>query len=132
MAVNGTTAPGFEGVRAAFAENFAGRGERGAAVVVRQGGRKVVDLYAGTRDVDGTEPWTPGTAQILRSATKGVAAAVLLLLHQRGELDLDAPVAAYWPQFKVQGKEDARVRDVLAHRAGVPALDRPLTPAEAA
>lgn len=131
-AVNGTTAPGFEGVGAAFARNFEEAGERGAGVVVYRDGRKVVDLYAGTRDVDGDEPWEPGTAQILRSATKGVSAAALLLLHQRGELDLDAPVGAYWPEFKARGKEDALVRHVLAHRVGVPALDRPLTPAEAA
>ncbi|MGY0017925.1 serine hydrolase domain-containing protein [Streptomyces sp. cg35] len=130
--MNGTTAPGFEGVRPAFARNFAEGGERGAAVVVYQDGHKVVDLYAGTRDVDGGEAWQPGTAQIMRSATKGLAAAALLLLHQRGELDLDAPVGAYWPEFKARGKEAALVRHVLAHRAGVPALDRPLTPAEAA
>ncbi|MEU6391329.1 serine hydrolase domain-containing protein [Streptomyces sp. NPDC046939] len=131
--MNGATAPGFEGVRTAFTRNFEEAGERGAGVVVYQDGREVVNLYAGTRDVDGdATPWGPGTAQILRSATKGVAAAALLLLHQRGELDLDAPVGAYWPEFKARGKEDTLVRDVLAHRAGVPALDRPLTPAEAA
>ncbi|MFI7386017.1 serine hydrolase domain-containing protein [Streptomyces sp. NPDC049813] len=158
-AVNGTLAPGFEGVGAAFARNFTERGERGAGLVVYRDGHKVVDVYAGTRDVDGRAgtrdadgraeardvdeqagtdgpdgpaPWTSGTGQILRSATKGVAAATLLLLHQRGALDLDAPVAHYWPEFKARGKENALVRHVLAHRAGVPALDRPLTPAEAA
>lgn len=68
----------------------------------------------------------------MRSATKGVAAAVLLLLAQRGHLDLDAPVGAYWPEYKARGKEHTRVRHLLAHRAGVPVLDRPLTPAEAA
>ncbi|MFZ3570032.1 serine hydrolase domain-containing protein [Streptomyces sp. BH097] len=132
MAVNGTTAPGFEGVRTAFGENFTARGERGAALVVYRDGRRIIDLYAGTRDVDGDAAWQPDTAQILRSGTKGIAAAALLLLHQRGELDLDAPVGSYWPEFKAHGKEDARVRDVLAHRVGVPALDRPLTVAEAA
>lgn len=86
----------------------------------------------GTRDVDGTEPWQHGTAQIVRSATKGVAAAVVLLLAQRGLLDLDAPVASHWPAYKARGKEHTRVRHLLAHRAGVPVLDRPLTPAEAA
>ncbi|MEV5611814.1 serine hydrolase domain-containing protein [Streptomyces sp. NPDC052225] len=134
MHIQGQVAEGFEGVRGAFAANFDGRGERGAGVVVYRGGRKVVELYGGSRDVDpdGGPDWESGTAQILRSATKGVSAAALLLLHQRGLLDLDAPVASYWPEFKAHGKEDARVRDVLAHRVGVPALDRPLTPAEAA
>ncbi|KUO10753.1 serine hydrolase domain-containing protein [Streptomyces sp. DSM 15324] len=132
MDVNGAVAEGFEPVREAFARNFATLGERGAAVAVYRDGRKVVDLWGGTRDVDGTAPWEHGTAQIVRSATKGVAAAVLLLLHQRGHLDLDAPVATYWPQYKAAGKEHTLVRHLLAHRAGVPVLDRPLTPAEAA
>ncbi|MFD9463398.1 serine hydrolase domain-containing protein [Streptomyces sp. NPDC060027] len=132
MDVNGTVAEGFEPVREAFAGNFAALGDRGAAVTVYRDGRKVVDLWGGTRDVDGTEPWQRGTAQIVRSATKGVAAAVLLLLAQRGHLGLDAPVGEYWPEYKARGKEHTRVRHLLAHRAGVPVLDRPLTPAEAA
>ncbi|MEU6820543.1 serine hydrolase domain-containing protein [Streptomyces atriruber] len=134
--VHGTVAAGYEPVRDAFVRNFGERGERGAAVTVYRDGRRVVDLWGGTKDVDGDlsvgdAPWERGTAQIVRSATKGVAAAALLLLHQRGELDLDAPVGSYWPEFKARGKERVLVRHVLAHRAGVPALDRPLTPAEA-
>ncbi|MFD5404473.1 serine hydrolase domain-containing protein [Streptomyces griseorubiginosus] len=131
MDVNGTVAEGFEPVRDAFARNFEALGDRGAALAVYRDGRKVVDLWAGTKDVDGTEPWQPGTAQVVRSATKGVAAAVLLLLRQRGELDLDAPVAEYWPEFKARGKERVLVRHVLNHRAGLPVIDRPLTPEEA-
>ncbi|MFD4622405.1 serine hydrolase domain-containing protein [Streptomyces sp. NPDC058475] len=153
MDVNGTVAEGFEPVRDAFVRNFEALGDRGAAVTVYRDGRKVVDLWGGTRDVDGTEsgqhgtesgqhrtepgqhrtePWQHGTAQIVRSATKGVAAAVLLMLVQRGRLDLDAPVGHYWPEYKAAGKERTLVRHVLAHRAGVPVLDRPLTLAEAA
>ncbi|GGW29265.1 esterase [Streptomyces lucensis JCM 4490] len=132
MDVNGTVAEGFEPVREAFAANFALLGERGAAVAVYRDGHRVVDLWAGARDIDGDAPWERGTAQVVRSATKGVAAAALLLLHQRGELDLDAPVGAYWPEYKAAGKEHTRVRHLLAHRAGVPVLDRPLTPREAA
>ncbi|GAA3099559.1 serine hydrolase domain-containing protein [Streptomyces rectiviolaceus] len=130
--VRGTVAEGFEPVRDAFVRNFTALGEQGAAVVVYRDGRPVVDLWGGTKDVDGGGAWERGTAQVVRSATKGVAASVLLLLHQRGELDLDAPVGSYWPEFKAEGKERTLVRDLLAHRAGVPALDRPLTPAEAA
>ncbi|MGW0575386.1 serine hydrolase domain-containing protein [Streptomyces sp. NPDC002920] len=132
MIVNGEVTDGFEPVRDAFVRNFETLGDRGAAVAVYRDGHKVVDLWGGTRDVDGTAPWEHGTAQIVRSATKGVAAAVLLLLHQRGELDLDAPVGAYWPEYKAAGKDRTLVRHLLAHQAGVPALDRPLTPAEAA
>ncbi|MGW1560426.1 serine hydrolase domain-containing protein [Streptomyces sp. NPDC002144] len=132
MDVNGAVAEGFEPVRETFVRNFEVLGDRGAAVAVYRNGHKVVDLWGGTKDVDGAEPWEHGTAQIVRSATKGVAAAVLLLLHQRGELDLDAPVGEYWPEFKAAGKERTRVWHLLAHRAGVPVLDHPLTPAQAA
>ncbi|MGY3202240.1 serine hydrolase domain-containing protein [Streptomyces sp. TE5632] len=129
--VHGTVTEGFEPVGEAFERNFEHLGDRGAAVAVYRDGRRVVDLWAGTKDVDGTEPWRRGTAQVVRSATKGVAAAVPLLLHQDGELDLDAPVGHYWPEFKAHGKEQVLVRHVLNHRAGLPLLDRPLTPAEA-
>ncbi|MFB7371301.1 serine hydrolase domain-containing protein [Streptomyces sp. NPDC056222] len=129
--VRGTVAAGFEPVRDAFLRNFDDRGERGAAVAVYRDGMKVVDLWAGTRDVDGEVPWAIDTAQVVRSATKGVAAAVPLLLHQRGQLDLDAPVGTYWPEFKAAGKDRVSVRQLLAHRAGLPVLDRPLTLAEA-
>ncbi len=130
--MHGTVAEGFEPVREAFSRNFDRLGDRGAAVAVYREGRRVVDLWAGVKDVDGTAPWQRDTAQVVRSATKGVAAAVLLMLHGRGELDLDAPVAAYWPEFKAHGKERLLVRHVLNHRAGLPVLDEPLTPAEAA
>ncbi|MER5255144.1 serine hydrolase domain-containing protein [Streptomyces sp. NPDC002855] len=130
--VRGVVAEGFEPVRDAFVRNFRELGEQGAAVTVYRDGRPVVELWGGTESFDGGGAWERGTAQVVRSATKGVAAAVLLLLHQRGELDLDAPVGSYWPEFKAGGKEGALVRDVLAHRAGVPALDVPLTPAQAA
>ncbi len=136
MDVQGTVAAGWEPVRDAFLRNFEQRGERGAAVAVHRDGVKVVDLWAGTKSADGEEQagqdlWAHDTAQVVRSATKGVAAAVPLLLHQRGLLDLDAPVAAYWPDFKAAGKDRVTVRQLLAHRAGVPVLDRPLTLAEA-
>ncbi|WP_199808019.1 serine hydrolase domain-containing protein [Streptomyces sp. NRRL F-2580] len=132
MEIQGVVAEGFEPVRDAFVRNFEVLGDRGAAVAVYRDGRKVVDLWGGTKDADGTEPWTGDTAQIVRSATKGVAAAVPLLLHQRGLLDLDAPVGSYWPEFKTGDKERILVRDLLAHRAGVPVIDRGLTAAEAA
>ncbi|MBM9505055.1 serine hydrolase domain-containing protein [Actinacidiphila acididurans] len=129
--VHGTAEDGWEPVRAAFARNFGQRGDRGAAFALYHRGRAVVDLWAGSTDFDGGGPWRQETAQTVRSATKGVAAACLLLLHQRGQLDLDAPVGAYWAEFKARGKERVTVRDVLAHRAGVPALDVPVTPEHA-
>ncbi|KIZ19002.1 serine hydrolase domain-containing protein [Streptomyces natalensis] len=135
--VQGTVEDGFEPVRDAFVDNFARRGERGAAVAVYRHGRKVVDLWGGAKDGDAAadaataQPWEAGTAQVVRSATKGIAAIVPLLLHQRGLLDLDAPVGTYWPEFKAAGKERVLVRHLLSHRAGLPVLDTPLTPAQA-
>lgn len=131
VVVHGTVAEGWEPVRAAFADNFARRGDVGAAVALLHEGRAVVDLWAGRTGFDGGGPWERRTAQVVRSAGKGVAAVCLLLLHQRGQLDLDAPVATYWAEFKSAGKDRVTVRDLLAHRAGVPALDTPLTPRQA-
>ncbi|MCQ4080561.1 beta-lactamase family protein [Streptomyces sp. RB6PN25] len=128
--VHGTVADGFEPVRDAFVGGFKERGEVGAAVTLHREGRRVVDLWAGAAHAgapDEGPAWAEDTAQIIRSAGKGPAAACLLLLHQRGQLDLDAPVASYWPEFKAAGKERVLVRDLLTHRAGVPALDTPLT-----
>ncbi|MBU7598485.1 beta-lactamase family protein [Streptomyces sp. P38-E01] len=124
MDVQGSVADGFEPVREAFTRNFAERGELGAAVTVYRDGRPVVDLWGG-------EGWRRETVQVVRSATKGPAAAVPHLLQQRGKLDLDAPVGTYWPEFKQHGKERVLVRHLLTHRAGLPALDTPLTPSRA-
>ncbi|WP_424213341.1 serine hydrolase domain-containing protein [Streptomyces sp. BI20] len=150
--IQGEVADGFEPLRETFERNFAERGDRGAAVAVHLDGRKVVDLWGGVRDADawdsdagaaeggaadagaagGGASWARDTAVLVRSATKGVAAAVPLLLHERGLLDLDAPVGSYWPEFKAAGKEHVTVSELLAHRAGLAALDAPLTPARAA
>lgn len=133
--VQGTVADGFEPVREAFARNLTERGDPGAAMAVHVDGRKVADLWGGTRndsaDGEPAAPWQAGTAVVVRSVTKGVAATVLHLLHQRGRLDLDAPVGTYWPEFKAYGKEGVLVRHLLSHRAGLPVLDHPLTPAQA-
>lgn len=127
--VHGTVDDGYEPVRAAFAANFAERGDTGAALCVHREGRVIVDLWAG--EAAPGRPWRRETAAVVRSVSKGPASTVLHLLHQRGQLDLDAPVSTYWPEFKAGGKERLLVRHVLAHRAGLPALDTPLTPAQA-
>ncbi|GAA4688142.1 serine hydrolase domain-containing protein [Streptomyces chumphonensis] len=132
--VQGTVTAGFEPVLSAFRTNLTERGDVGAAVTVYRDGRPVVDLWAGRADADAdapARPWRRETAQVIRSATKGPAAAVLHLLQQRGRIDLDAPVGTYWPEFKAHGKERVLVRHLLAHRAGLPVLDTPLTPEEA-
>ncbi|MBF8188534.1 beta-lactamase family protein [Nonomuraea sp. K274] len=129
--ISGETAPGFEEVRTAFATNLAENQEIGAAVAVYLHGRKVVDLWGGMADPDTGRRWERDTLQVVYSTTKGITAACANLLAQRGDLDLDAPVADYWPEFAAQGKDRIPVRWLLTHQAGLPALDHPLTPAEA-
>lgn len=124
--IEGTVAAGFESVREAFAENFASHGDIGAAVCVYRDGRPVVDLWGGVADADSGRPWSRDTLQLVYSATKGVTATLAHVLAQRGELDLDAPVATYWPEFAANGKAEVPVRWLLSHRAGLVALDRPV------
>ena len=127
LAIHGHVEPRFDRVRDAFAENFARGDELGAACCVYHRGRPVVDVWAGTADRASGRPWTADTAAVVFSATKGITAACLLGLVERGLLDLDAPVAAYWPAFAAAGKDRVPVRWVLSHRAGIPVVDASLT-----
>ncbi|MEU6126569.1 serine hydrolase domain-containing protein [Streptomyces sp. NPDC047123] len=124
--VHGTCAPGFEGVRAEFERSFAERDELGAAVAATVGGELVVDLWGGDADRSGTRPWERDTLVNVYSTTKGMTALCAHLLADRGALDLDAPVARYWPEFAQAGKDDIPVRWLLSHRAGLIAPDEPL------
>jgi CubicO group peptidase (beta-lactamase class C family) len=121
--VNGAVAPGFERVREVFEANFAERGEVGAACSVWAGGQEVVDLVGGVVAPGGTQPYTRRTLQMVASATKGAMAICVLRLAERGELDLDAPVARYWPEFAAAGKAAVPVRWLLSHQAGLPYAD---------
>ncbi|MFF0476605.1 serine hydrolase domain-containing protein [Streptomyces sp. NPDC004284] len=124
--IDGEIAPGFEAVREAFAANFAQYGDIGAAVCVYQHGRPVVDLWGGVADQETGRAWTRDTLQLVYSATKGTIATAAHMLVERGLLDLDAPVAKYWPEFAANGKAEIPVRWLLSHQAGLVALDRPL------
>lgn len=130
VAVHGEVAPGFEPVREAFAANFEQHGDVGAAFALYRHGEKVVDIWGGVADQETGRAWEEDTLQLVFSTTKGVTAACAHLLVQRGELDLDAPVAEYWPEFKANGKETIPVRWLLSHRAGLPVVDAALTPEE--
>ncbi|RIL06912.1 MAG: esterase [Proteobacteria bacterium] len=127
MHIEGTTSRGFEPVRDAFARNFAEHGELGAAVAVYRRGRCVVDFWGGVADRESGRPWRRDTLGIVFSATKGVTATVVHRLAERGVLALDAPVAAYWPEFAAAGKQAITLRDVLTHRAGLAAVEGALT-----
>jgi CubicO group peptidase (beta-lactamase class C family) len=124
--VQGSVSPGYERVRDAFADNFQRRHELGGACGVCRFGRPVVDLWGGVRCRDTGEPWRANTMAIVYSATKGLAAMTLALAHSRGWLDYEAPVAGYWPEFAQRGKARITVRQLLAHQAGLYALDTPL------
>jgi len=120
--IEGEVSPGFEPVRAAFARNFAERGELGGACCIYRHGEKIVDLWGGVREEASGAPWRADTMVIVFSATKGMAAMVMALAHSRGWLDFDRKVAAYWPEFACYGKEKTTVRQLLAHQAGLAAF----------
>lgn len=126
MAIEGTCDTRFAPVREQFERNFAERGEVGASVCVTVGGETVVDLCGGTADPATGRAWDGQTIGHVWSATKGATALCAHVLAARGQLDVDAPVTAYWPEFGKNGKEAVLVRHLLSHQAGVPAVREPL------
>ena len=126
MAIDGTFDPRFAGVRDEFERNFAERGEVGASVCVTVDGETVVDLWGGTADPTTGRVWDRDTIGHVWSATKGATALCAHILAARGQLDLDAPVVTYWPEFGKNGKESILVRHLLSHQAGLPAVRAPL------
>ena len=118
----------FEAVRDAFAELFDDPQERGAALCIQVGGETVVDLWAGVADRDGQQAWHSDTILNLYSCTKAFTAVATLQLVGEGKLDLDAPVARLWPEFAAAGKAHVTLRQLLSHRAGLPAIRQPLAP----
>ena len=124
LEVSGSIEPGFEGVRDAFIDNFEHRGDTGAACAVYADGRAVVDIWAGAGSKG---PWTAQTRSIVFSVSKGITTICLLMAAEQGLLRLDAPVACYWPEFGMHGKDALTVRQMLAHRAGLVAPDRAFT-----
>jgi len=124
--VEGTFSGRFAPVRDAFAANFESGQEAGASVAVALDGELVVDLWGGTVDATGTQPWRADTITNVWSTTKTMTALCALVLVDRGELDLDAPVARYWPEFAAAGKASVEVRHLMSHTAGLPGWDEPL------
>ncbi|MEP1123117.1 MAG: serine hydrolase domain-containing protein [Ilumatobacter sp.] len=125
--IHGTVAPGFEGVRDAFAANWEHHGEVGASVCATVAGEVVVDLWGGTATFDdGDHDWQEDTIINVWSTTKTMSFLCCLLLADRGELDLYEPVATYWPEFAAAGKENIATRHILSHSAGLSGWDEPL------
>jgi CubicO group peptidase (beta-lactamase class C family) len=117
--IMGSCVGGFDGVREAFARNFALRNEVGAAVAVWVDGDLVVNLWGGWADAARTRPWRQDSLTAVLSGTKGLTSTCVHQLADRGELDLQAPVAHYWPEFGQAGKEAITLAMVMSHRSGV-------------
>lgn len=124
--IDGTCDPAWDGVRQAFGDNFEWGRELGASLAISVGGRNVVDLWGGWADAARTRPWERDTIACTFSCTKGVVAVLTLLFVERGLLDLDEPVARWWPEFAQAGKEALPLRYLLTHQAGLPAIRRPM------
>jgi len=120
--IGGHAEPGFEPVVEAFRANFDELGELGAAFAAHVNGRMVVDLWGGVARPSDGSAWTSDTLQLIFSGTKGLAAACMMLLADRGLVDVERPVADYWPEFAANGKEGVTVADVLTHSAGLAAV----------
>ena len=117
--IHGSCDPQFQQVQTAFAGNFDQGLEQGASLAITIGGELVVDIWAGDADGNG-RPWERDTITNVWSTTKTMAALCLLILADRGQLDLDAPVAKYWPEFAANGKSGVLVRNVMSHTSGLP------------
>ncbi|MEO8601535.1 MAG: serine hydrolase domain-containing protein [bacterium] len=130
ITIQGECAARFARVREVFERSFRNGKEVGAAVAVVQDGETVVDLWGGWADLARTRPWERNTIVNVYSCTKAMAALCAHQLIERGRLDLDTPVAEYWPEFGQRGKRNIPVRWLLSHRAGLPAV-RETLPMEA-
>ncbi len=129
--LHGYVEQGWGRVADAFRVNFEQGREIGAACAIYAGGRCVVDLWGGEADSRTGRPWEEDTVVVVRSTSKGATALCAHMLAERGEIDLDAPVAQYWPEFAAEGKEGILVRWVLSHQAGLPLVEGSLTLDEA-
>jgi CubicO group peptidase (beta-lactamase class C family) len=124
--IHGWNDPRFDAVRQAFESNFSDRNEVGAAVSVYLNGEPVVDLWGGWYAPDREREWDRNTLVNVYSSTKGLTAFCAHRLVEQGKLDIDAPVAEYWPEFAAAGKQDIPVRWLLCHKAGMAAVKREL------
>ena len=125
--ISGFAAPGFEGVRAQFAEHFCSEGEVGASLCIEREGETLVDLWGGHLDRARTRAWEADTLANVWSTTKGALAATVAHLVSSGRLDYAAPVSCYWPEFAAAGKQDVTVAQLFSHQAGLAGPDAPLT-----
>lgn len=124
--IGGGVDEGWGPVADAFRQNFELDAEVGAACAVYVGDRRVVDLWGGERDPERRLLWEQDTLVTVFSTTKGMSSLALAVAHSRGLFDYDDTVASHWPEFAQNGKQDITIRQLLAHQAGLPAIDEPL------
>jgi CubicO group peptidase (beta-lactamase class C family) len=131
MQIHGHIDPRFEGVRAAFAANFASDsnpgGDIGASFCATKDGEIVVDIWGGIADADSGRAWERDTIINVYSTTKTMCALTALLLADRGVLDFASPVARYWPEFAANGKAGVTVAHLMSHSAGLSGWKEPIT-----
>ena len=125
--IHGTCDPRFAAVKMAFENNFREYGELGASVAITLDGEFVVDLWGGHLDEARTQEWQEDSLVNVWSSTKTMAAMSLLMLADRGDVDLYAPAARYWPEFAQNGKEHVEVRHFLSHSAGLSGMEEKVT-----
>jgi CubicO group peptidase (beta-lactamase class C family) len=125
--ISGHCAPRFAKVKDAFAKNFAVENEVGASFAATHDGELVVDLWGGHADRALTRPWRRDSLANVWSTTKAMAALCTHMLVDRGQLDLDRPVASYWPEFAAAGKERIPVRFLLSHQSGLAGISAPMS-----
>jgi CubicO group peptidase (beta-lactamase class C family) len=125
--LGGTYSARFDPLRELFAAKLGSGEDLGASVAVNIDGEMVVDLWGGWADEARTMPWAEDTIACVYSTTKAMTSLAALVLVDRGELDLDAPVAKYWPEFAARGKAGIKVRHLLSHTSGVSGWDPPIT-----
>src|SRR5262249_2822174 len=126
-ALGGTCSARFDPLRELFAAKLESGKDLGASVAVNIDGEMVVDLWGGWADEARTVPWAEHTITNVFSTTKTMTALAALALVDRGQLDLDATVASYWPEFAARGKEGVKVRHLLSHTSGVSGWEQPIT-----
>jgi CubicO group peptidase (beta-lactamase class C family) len=128
--LQGCCASKFARVRDAFITNFREHGEIGADFALIVGGEVVADLWAGSRDVARTKPWTRRTITNIWSSTKGINGTCFAMLVDRGLASYEDKVSQYWPEFGAAGKQDITVGMLLAHQAGLSGFTTPATIAD--
>lgn len=130
MSVNGQHDDRFAKLYDTFAEHLDSGEELGAAIAVNLRGETLVDLWGGYRDAARSAPWERDTIVNVWSTTKEITALAVLMCVDRGLIDLDAPVARYWPEFAQNGKSDVVVRQLMSHTSGVSGWEQPFVVAD--